>query len=82
MTRPTLGAVAVTGGVSVATLALVVGLLSAWARCTELPRAEVAAWAHRSSLGIPLPRPEIWCLVVAPEGHLAMALVVRNAGEA
>lgn len=42
MTRPTLGAVAVTATATLGTLALVVGLLSAWARCSDLgPPVEV-----------------------------------------
>lgn len=42
MTRPTVGAVAVTAGATVATVALIVGLLTAWARCSDLgPRVEV-----------------------------------------
>lgn len=36
MTRPTVGAVAVTAGATATTLALVVGLLTAWARCSDL----------------------------------------------
>ena len=35
MKRPTVGAVAVTGGATVATVALIVGLLTAWARCSD-----------------------------------------------
>ena len=36
MKRPTLGAVAVTAGVTTTTLALVVAVLTAWARCSDL----------------------------------------------
>jgi hypothetical protein len=36
VTRPTLGAVAVTAGVTTTTLALVVAVLTAWARCSDL----------------------------------------------
>jgi hypothetical protein len=34
--RPTAGAVAVTAGVTTTTLALVVAVLTAWARCSDL----------------------------------------------
>ena len=36
MTRPTLGAVAVTAGASVGTVAVIVAVLSLWARCSDL----------------------------------------------
>lgn len=36
MKRPTLGAVAVTAGVTTSALALVVAVLTAWARCSDL----------------------------------------------
>jgi hypothetical protein len=40
--RPTVGALAVTGGATVATLALVVAVLTAWARCSDLgPQVQV-----------------------------------------
>ncbi len=42
MKRPTLGAVAVTAGVTTTTLALVVAVLTAWARCSDLgPQVQV-----------------------------------------
>ena len=36
MKRPTVGAVAVTAGATFGTVALIVGLLTAWARCSDL----------------------------------------------
>lgn len=36
MTRPTLGALAITAGATFGTVALIVGLLTAWARCSDL----------------------------------------------
>lgn len=36
MRRPTVGAVAVTAGATFGTVALIVGLLTVWARCSDL----------------------------------------------
>jgi predicted small integral membrane protein len=42
VTRPTLGALAITAGATFGTVALIVCLLTAWARCSDLgPRVEV-----------------------------------------